>query len=130
MTATMTLPTGWRNPSCISIIPLNKRDTTQCQWAIDALGVPIYLVGDSNAMHFSEAIRNAGLALHRPVTALGTYGCPLIDVFLWSKYDQALMIECRENYIAMMDWLTTKSPGLVMIGSVDRYWRGTQKTIE
>ena len=75
MTATMTLPTGWRNPSCISIIPVNKRDTTQCQWATDAPGVPIYLVGDSNAMHFSEAIGNAGLALHRPVTALGTHGC-------------------------------------------------------
>jgi peptidoglycan/LPS O-acetylase OafA/YrhL len=126
MAARMTLPTGWNDPSCISRIPVSKRDTAQCRWATDATGVPIYLVGDSNAMHFSEALRNAGVMLHRPVTALGADGCPLIDVFLWRKSDPSLTIECREDYIAMMNWLTTEPPGLVMIGSVDRYWRDTE----
>ena len=123
MRAIMTMPTGWGNPLCISRIPVNKRDTTQCQWKIDAQGVPLYLVGDSNAMHFSEALRNSSLALDRPATALGTDGCPLIDVFLWRKSDPSLMMECRESYSAMMDWLTKRPHGLVMIGSVDRYWR-------
>lgn len=117
------IPTGWRAPVCISRTPVSERDTTQCQWGTDAPGVPIYLVGDSNAMHFSDALRGAGLALHRPVTALGSHGCPLIDAFLQRKGDPSLPTQCRKDTLALMEWLAHTPPGLVIIGSIDRYWR-------
>ena len=123
MTSLHVLPTGWGQPLCISRIPVNKRDTDQCKWEANAIGSPIYLVGDSNAMHFSEALKGAGEKLNRPVTTLGTHGCPLIDVFLDRRSDVTVRADCRENYVAMIEWLTKSPPGLVMIASVDRYWR-------
>ena len=118
----MTMPTGWGNPRCISTIPVNRRDIEQCQWHKAAHGAPIYLVGDSNAMHFSEAVKSAGASLGRPTTALGNDGCPLIDVLLSLNHDPNFAKRCRDDYVALMDWLTASPPGVVMIGSIDRYW--------
>ena len=118
-----TMPTGWRHPMCISKIPVNKRDIAQCKWQNDPRKEPIYLVGDSNAMHFSNALINAASTLHRPLTALGSDGCPLIDVTFRLKGDPDFKSRCRNDYTAMMSWLKSSPPGLVIIGFVDRYWR-------
>jgi len=116
------LPTGWGSPLCVSKIPVNRRDVKQCQWQTDAPGLPIYLVGDSNAMHFSDAVRNASSALNRPMTALGSDGCPLMDIFLQLKDESDFLTRCRDDYVALINWLTKSPAGLVIIGSISDYW--------
>ena len=123
MTAIQSNPTGWSDPLCVSRIPVNERDVRPCQWNSAAPGKPVYLIGDSNAMHFSEALKEAGTTLQRPVTALGSDGCPLIDVYIQRGTDLSLLGQCRDDYIALMNWLRKQPPGTVMIASVDRYWR-------
>jgi len=119
----LTTPTGWGNPECISTTPVSKRDVTPCQWGMNYTGAPIYLVGDSNAMHFSEAVRSAAAELRRPVTTLGSHGCPFIDVYLRRRDSPNFTSECREDFAALLAWLVSNPPGLVLIASVDRYWR-------
>lgn len=119
----VTMPTGWKNPICISKIPVNKRDITQCKWHGESRKEPIYLVGDSNAMHFSDALISAASTLRRPLIALGSDGCPLIDVIFRLKGHPDYKTRCRNDYTAMMSWLKSNPPGLVIIGFVDRYWR-------
>jgi hypothetical protein len=122
MTAIQSRPIGFEDPVCISKVSVNRRDTRSCQWHSDAPGGPVYLIGDSNAMHFSEALRETGLALHRPVTALGSDGCPLVDAHIRLNAGPQFEHRCRANYVALMDWLEKQPPRIVMISSVDRYW--------
>lgn len=51
------------------------RQADECTWNEDADGTPVYMVGDSNADHFTEAIVEAGRALDRPVVGLTEDGC-------------------------------------------------------
>lgn len=118
-----TYPTGWRDPLCISRVPVDRRDTNGCQWWPASPGVPIYLLGDSNALHFSDSIIAAGEQLGRSVAALGSDGCPFADVYLERTSDPSLRIQCRAAYEAMLKWVVEKPHGLVVIASVDRYWR-------
>jgi hypothetical protein len=73
-------------------------------------------------MHFSEALIEAGKILQRPVTALGSDGCPFIDVHIKRRSDPSLLRQCREDYVALMAWIQRQSRGTVLISSVDRYW--------
>ena len=123
MAKVQSYPTGWNNPVCISPIPVNHRAVRPCQWNTSATGVPVYLIGDSNAMHFSEALKGAGVRLERPVTALGSDGCPLIDVYIKRSREPRFLERCREDYVALVNWLKEQPAGIVMISSVDRYWR-------
>jgi hypothetical protein len=123
MPASILRPTGWGNPRCISRVPLSMRDTTGCQWYGDAPGVPIYLVGDSNAQHFSDGMIAAAGTLQRPLTTLANDGCPLVDAYLSLASEPSLRSRCREGYESLMRWLEEHPPGLVVIGSVSRYWR-------
>ncbi|MBV8380551.1 MAG: acyltransferase family protein [Paucibacter sp.] len=117
------LPTGWGDPLCVSRVPVDQRDVQACRWHGSAKGEPVYLIGDSNAMQFSDAVREAGATLGRPVTALGSDGCPFIDVYLRRQSDPRLLAQCRADYMALMDWLERQPAGDVLIASVDRYWR-------
>ncbi len=117
------MPSGFEAESCISTKPFANRDFAHCAWNAQATGTPIYLVGDSNAIHFSDGLIEAAEELGRPITALGNSGCPFIDVYLGRLSDPALETQCRANYEALLAWVMEQAPGVVVIGGVDRYWR-------
>lgn len=117
------LTTGWATPYCSTRAPFAKRNVSLCQWNTRGQGPPVYLVGDSNAMHFSDALIAAGATLQRKVTALTSPGCPLIDAHFRRKGYPTLQEECREFYVSMVHWLRHQPPGTILISSVDRYWR-------
>lgn len=49
-----------------------------CTWNGDAEGAPLYLIGDSNADHFSEAMIDTAIALGRPLVVRVENGCSYI----------------------------------------------------
>jgi peptidoglycan/LPS O-acetylase OafA/YrhL len=116
-------PSGWGDPECIRRIPVNSEEASNCQWNGSSPGEPIYLIGDSNAQHFSDGMISVSNELQRPLTTLGVHGCPLIDVHMRRKSDPSLQRECRPAYEALMSWLRKQSPGLVVMSSDSRYWR-------
>lgn len=82
-------------------------------------GRPIYLVGDSNADHFSEGLIAAGRGLGRPVTTSTASACPFADLTWVGDAGAAV---CR-NYVATtFDRLLQSTPGTVVISNGDSYW--------
>lgn len=86
-------------------------------------GAPIYVVGDSTADHFSEAIIAAGEALGRPVSISTTNACPFIDPSLASSAAPARITkQCQDFVAGTLDYLLSAPPGLVIMSSSDGYW--------
>lgn len=69
--AVLAEPTGW--PTCHSGV---IRD--DCLHNKEADGSPVFLVGDSHAIHFADALLGAAIELDRPLTLLPTVGCSFI----------------------------------------------------
>jgi peptidoglycan/LPS O-acetylase OafA/YrhL len=94
-----------------------------CVWNGDAPGRPIYLVGDSNADHFSEAVIGAGTELGRPVVISTANGCPFVDAaFTYTPGTEASNAQCREYVAGTLAWLESRPPGVVIMASSDDYW--------
>ncbi len=107
---------------CQTPLETGPRDG-KCVWNADATGAPIYLVGDSQAGHYSSAVINAGAELSRPVTISTAPSCPYIDGFInvsrpkprWSAEG------CRAFFRAAQKWLESAEPGLVIISNTPNY---------
>ena len=105
----------WQSTGCDTPTPMGNR-SAECIWNGDALGAPIYLVGDSMAGMLSEGAVGAGEILGRPVIP-GTLGaCPFIDaaLFLDGREDK----ECTTFVQESLEWLTIEAvPGDVILAS-------------
>jgi hypothetical protein len=102
-------------------------DDTTCWWGRTAAGAPIYLVGDSNAEQFSEAVIGAGATLDRPVHISTRSACPYLGAAATDPAVLALIPDprCAEYSTAMLDWFKTQAPGLVVVAATDSYWMRT-----
>ncbi|MBL8289751.1 MAG: acyltransferase [Rubrivivax sp.] len=117
-------PTGLDDGrGCSQRAPVAAKDLAACRWNAGAAGAPVYLVGDSNAQQFSDALIAAGRARQRPVVTLTTAGCPFVDAWLRRDAEPAFGAECRAAFESALAWLKAQSPGTVLVASVDRYWR-------
>jgi peptidoglycan/LPS O-acetylase OafA/YrhL len=91
-----------------------------CAFNASATGAPIYLVGDSNAAHFSEAVLGAAVALGRPLLINTIDSCPAIDVGITAvKEPNAFLAPCRAYIQNTLGWLQQQADGLVVIAGSD-----------
>lgn len=110
--------------SCDTALAPSARPQGSCVWNPSAAGAPVYLVGDSNADHFSEGLINATSALDRPLLISTANGCPFVDVsFTASNQTQAWNDGCRDYAQQTLKDLTASPAGLVIISNSDVYWR-------
>jgi peptidoglycan/LPS O-acetylase OafA/YrhL len=102
-------------------------DDMACWWGQTAAGAPIYLVGDSNAEQFSEAVIGAGAALARPVHISTRSACPYLGSTATHQAVLSLIPDprCAEYSTLMLNWFKTQSPGLVVLAATDSYWTRT-----
>jgi hypothetical protein len=108
---------------CDTRTSTDKRTPGECRWNPTEPGPPIYLVGDSNADHFSEGVILAGRELHRPVIVSTSNACPFLDVdFVDARQTRDENEKCRAYVQGTLDYLESSEPGLVVISGVDRYW--------
>jgi peptidoglycan/LPS O-acetylase OafA/YrhL len=108
---------------CDEASPTGAAGDGACVWNRSAPGQPIYLVGDSNADHFSEAVIGAGAELGRPVLISTAKGCPFVDAsFTYLPGTDASNDLCREYVAGTLAWLEASPPGLVIMASSDEYW--------
>lgn len=115
---------------CHTGIPITQRDAAKCTWHSDAGGLPIYLVGDSHADQFGEAVVGAAEASGHPVTLITWNNCPFFDVYI-SKVDDrnAIYRHCSSVYPATMTWLSAQRPGIVVIASTNSPYRDPTVTL-
>jgi hypothetical protein len=87
-----------------------------CNWSADATGPPVYLVGDSSASQYGEALIGATTAYGSPLTAYARAGCVYADVdlvFDGIKYAPG----CRDWVRSTTNWLTGQRQGIVVLAS-------------
>ena len=100
---------AWRNPE-------------DCTWNDGAPGQPIYLVGDSNADHFSEALIGASTSASRPLVGLTEDGCSYLPVSL-ALDDHEESNRCSSYTGYTQDYLVAAEPGLVVIANSYLWFR-------
>jgi peptidoglycan/LPS O-acetylase OafA/YrhL len=118
--ATLTYHAGSTN-GCTYGTPLSE-NMNNCTWNPNAPGKPIYLLGDSNADHFSEAFIGAGKETGQPLITSTTNGCPFVGgVFRGESisFDNAA---CLNYFQGSFDYLKSAEPGLIIISNSDHYW--------
>ena len=100
-------------------IPLGQQEGLDCTWHGSARGIPIYLVGDSQAAQLAEATINAAEPLERSVTIATEGSCPYI---VTQPGEQPLSApECETFVNESLAWLSEQSPSTVIIGMSGNY---------
>jgi peptidoglycan/LPS O-acetylase OafA/YrhL len=104
--------------ACQSSTPISQRDLSGCVWNPDADGPPIYLLGDSNAVQYSDGLVAAGTERDSPVTVATMGGCPLVDVLL--VQDGRDNEDCRAYVEDSFTWLASAPPGIVVTAAANQ----------
>ena len=103
---------------CHTEVPISERSAEQCRWNATAAGPPIYLVGDSHADQWSEALIGAAESLERPITITTLNNCPFFGVSIDKVDDRnAIYRYCGSYFPATMDWLVQQPDGVVVIAT-------------
>lgn len=94
------------------------RKPAQCTWNGQGPGAPIYLVGDSQGDHFSEALIAAASSASRPMTSLTEYGCSYLPS---AAHLRGPLVEerCLTYPRETEKVLRSADPGLVVIANRD-----------
>ena len=110
---------------CNKKISYLHRDSKDCSWNLEAAGTPIYLVGDSNAAHYSDGFIQAARQTNHPlVTAIGA-GCPFLLV-PYQQPDRNVYLDgnhkaCSTFSQETFTWLKSQPRGLVIISNSESY---------
>lgn len=88
-------------------------------------GTPIYLLGDSHAGHFSDAVVQVGRDLNRPVSLSLAFSCPFVAL----DVHQGLGTGCMERNVALGADIAAGRPGTVVLAASDVYWTTPSWTV-
>ena len=88
----------------------------RCAFEPELDGAPVYLVGDSNADHFTEGLRLATTDLGRPLQVLSEYGCGLVPDEL-TRYDAERERRCATWDASTREYLAQAPAGTVVLAN-------------
>ena len=94
-------------------------DLGSCRWNTRAPGLPVYLVGDSHAGQFADAVRSAAAAEQRPLAISMRYNCPFAAQLVVALAEQPS--DCSSHNDEVLDTLAESTPGVVVIAGADHY---------
>jgi peptidoglycan/LPS O-acetylase OafA/YrhL len=92
-----------------------------CTVNAESSGVPIYLVGDSNAAMYWTVLNEVAMSLDRPLIVSTAADCPFLDVYRVSQWGPAADRACRDYVEGGMAWLAEQRPGTVVLAGTIRY---------
>ena len=98
-----------------------------CSWDFpDASekGGPVYLIGDSNAAHFTEGLRVAAEADGRDLSVATASNCPLLDGVVPQVGGDIDVQKCARWQDMVLEHLAESPDGVVVLASTDSYWLG------
>ena len=105
---------------CVDGSRIGGRPPDACTWNVNGNKAPLYLVGDSHADHFSEALIGTAESLNSPLTISAIPSCPFADLYISDR--QHSEIDCRSPYELTMSWIVNQPPGVVVVAQTDSYW--------
>ena len=99
-----------------------NEDPKPCAWHTEATGAPVYLLGDSNAAQFAEALIDATKTVGRPLQVTTSSGCPFLDLLLEQRNFPGYDNRCEQRNTRLSAWIASERPGTVVLASSDEYW--------
>ncbi len=105
------------------------RDPKPCVWNAQQGGLPVYLLGDSNAAQFVEGLIDATAATERPLIASTSSGCPLLDVEMEGPDFPGYGKACLARNLRLLQWMKTQRAGTVVLAASNDYWLDAGWTI-
>lgn len=107
---------------CIDL-PLRSDTARECTFNGSADGDPVYLLGDSNAQHFSEGVIAAAKTVKRPVLVSTTSACPFLDLRIEEVDATARQMDtCSARLEAARSYMASAPVGTVILAAADVYW--------
>ncbi len=104
-----------------SALEISNEDlSSNCIWNKNASGPTIYLVGDSNAEQFSDALIGASKKLERPLAVKTVSACPFLNTFI--DRNDINTKKCRDLVNSITTWLKKQKPGTIIISNSNSYW--------
>lgn len=98
-------------------------DDTRCEWNRDSTSTPLYLIGDSNADHFAEALIEVAEDLDRPLETALASGCPPLTIAITRDIlGEAGRQRCEVFAASTQEWLDTAPRGTVVLAMTSTYW--------
>lgn len=97
-------------------------DPEPCRWHASSTGQPVYLLGDSNAAHYTEGLIASTERLQRPLIVSTSAGCPLLDLPITSPSRPNLRDACSTRTERLLQWMDGQEPGTVILSGSDEYW--------
>jgi peptidoglycan/LPS O-acetylase OafA/YrhL len=101
-----------------------------CTFNGSATGTPIYLVGDSNSVIYSDALMGLAEESGRPLILRAAALCPFIDIRRLSVHGAAADKACQDFYSRTIEEITAARGGTVVIAESSGYWYETSLRIE
>lgn len=87
---------------------------------------PIYLIGDSNAAHFTEGLRLSAEAEGRDLFVATASNCPLLDGVVPQVGGDIDVQKCSRWQEMVLEHLTSSPAGVVVLAGTDSYWLGDE----
>ena len=104
-------------------------DPEPCVWNKSADGKPVYLLGDSNAAQFAEALIGATTQRGRPLFVTTSSGCPYLDLTLQQSQYPGYDDRCQQRNDRLQEWIASRPAGTVVLSSSSEYWLGSRTAI-
>jgi peptidoglycan/LPS O-acetylase OafA/YrhL len=98
------------------------QDPAPCVWNASDAGPPVYLLGDSNAAQYVEALITSTSELQRPLVVSTSSGCPLLDLSIRNPGNLGYEKACPARTGRLLDWMRDQEPGTVVLSHTDQYW--------
>lgn len=112
------LPMGYAL-GCHNSSPIPNRHLAKCIFGPNTNKRPIYLVGDSNAGQYAEAVVGAAGFLNRQGVLATMSGCPFVDVKIVEVgFDDSA---CRKYVVQSTDWFVHQPPSLIIMASANEF---------
>jgi hypothetical protein len=103
-----------------------------CQWNADGKGPPVYVVGDSSAAQFAEAVTLGAEQQDNPVWIVTAPSCALVEglritsrgvsPYFRGPWTTLEFAHCEEYIAFTLEWLAHARPGIIIMASLDQYW--------
>lgn len=105
---------------CDQRIPLPGPDS--CTWIRSSDETNVYLLGDSNAGHFSEGILAASAETGMNLTIATTSACPFLAMEFYDTSGEFDNNACKKYVDYSFRYLKNQEDGVVIISNSNRYW--------
>ena len=116
---------------CHSDTPVNLRKLDTCTLNNEFIDV-VYLIGDSNADQFSEAVIAFAKAKSKKLIIFTISGCPFLPGYVMApnnRWTRDKPIACQNYYQSTLKYLQTHQKGTVFLAFSDQYFRETGWTL-